>query len=225
MTSAFGSVVAERVIDLLTLIVLASITFFVEFDKLNKFVMDNFGDKIPNAESIYGLAYMAFGIFVVLGLLGFVLFRIFRNKFHRNPIYLKIKSIIKDLLKGFLSIRKIQNPIGFWLSTVGIWFLYYLVPFVVFYAFPETSNLDFMAGLSILIMSGIGMSAPVQGGIGVFHMLVGGILVLYGVSLEEGKVFALVLHSTHFITIMVFGGLSFIISVFMKKVPANAIGK
>jgi hypothetical protein len=74
-------------------------------------------------------------------------------------------------------------------------------------------------------MSGIGMSAPVQGGIGVFHMLVGGILVLYGVSLEEGKVFALVLHSTHFITIMVFGGISFIISVFMKKVQANAISE
>lgn len=225
MAPAFGSVVAERALDLLILIILAAITFLIEFDTLNKFIVDNFQDKIPDSGSIYGLVITGFGIVIVLCLSLFILFKVYRDKLHVNPIYLKIRQFIKDLLNGFLSIRKIKNQFGFWLSTIGIWFLYYMMLVVVFYAFPPTSNLDLIAGLTILIMSGLGMSAPVQGGIGVFHILVSGILVLYGISAEDGKVFALIAHSTQFITIMVFGGISFVISVFMKSKQSDVISK
>lgn len=223
MTSAFGSVIAERALDLLILIIVASIIFPIEFDKLNHFIINNFQDKIPNIESIYGLAFTALGIILAIALLIFILFKLFRDKLHRNPTYLKIREFIRELLNGFLSIRKIKNQIGFWLSTIGIWLLYYLMLVVVFYAYPPTSDLDLLAGITILIMSGLGMSAPVQGGIGVFHILVSGVLVLYGISAEEGKVFALIAHSTQFLTIMVFGGISFVISVFMKPKPSYAI--
>jgi uncharacterized membrane protein YbhN (UPF0104 family) len=151
--------------------------------------------------------------------------KIYREKLHRNSIYLKIRQLVKELLEGFLSIRRVKSPILFWLSTLGIWALYYLMLIVVFYAFPPTVGLSFIAGLTLLIMSGLGMSAPVQGGIGVFHILVSSVLVLYGISVEDGKVFALIAHSTQFITIMVFGGISFVISVFMHKNQSNVVSK
>lgn len=222
MTSAFGSVVAERALDLLILIVLAAITFMVEFDKLNQFVIENFQDKIPKSGSIYGLAFTILGIGIVLVIIALVLFKIFRKRLHRNAFYLKIRQFIRELMAGFLSIRKIKNQTTFWLSTLGIWFLYYLMLIVIFFAFPPTSNLSLVAGLTLLIMSGLGMSAPVQGGIGVFHILVSGVLVLYGVSADDGKIFALVAHTTQFMTIMFFGGISFIISVFMKPRASDA---
>jgi uncharacterized protein (TIRG00374 family) len=225
MTSAFGSVVAERALDLLILMILATFTFILEFDKLHSFVFDKFQQNFPDTSSFYGvaitLALMAIGLLV--GIL--LLMRIYREKLHRNSIYLKIRQLIKELLEGFLSIRRVKSPTLFWLSTLGIWVLYYLMLIVVFYAFPPTVGLSFIAGLTLLIMSGLGMSAPVQGGIGVFHILVSSVLVLYGISVEDGKVFALIAHSTQFITIMVFGGISFIISVFMKKNPPNVISK
>jgi len=74
-----------------------------------------------------------------------------------------------------------------------------------------------MAGLTVLVMSGFGMSAPVQGGIGVFHILVSSVLVLYGISPEEGKMFALIAHSTQFLTVMVVGGICFLVSLFITK--------
>jgi uncharacterized protein (TIRG00374 family) len=225
MTSAFGSVVAERTLDLLILIILASLTFLIEFDKLNKFIIEKFQDKLPQSESIYGLAFAGFGIIIALLMLTFVLYKLFRERLHRNSLYLKIRQFIKELLTGFLSIRKIKNQVGFWISTVGIWFLYYLMLIVVFYAFPPTYNLSLLAGLTLLIMSGLGMSAPVQGGIGVFHILISSVLVLYGVSAEDGKVFALIAHTTQFMTIMLFGGISFVISVFMKPQSSNAVSK
>lgn len=225
MTSAFGSVVAERALDLIILVGLASITFLIEFDKLNKFVIGNFQDKIPNSKSIYGLVFTAFGIIILITFVVYLLFKVFRKKLRRSPIYLKIHRFIKEIVNGFLSIRKINNQLGFWLSTIGIWLLYYLMLIVVFYAFPPTVNLSLIAGLTLLIMSGLGMSAPVQGGIGVFHILVSSVLVLYGISVEDGKVFALIAHTTQFFTIIIFGGISFVISVFMKSKPSYANSK
>ena len=225
MTSAFGSVVAERALDLLILIILGSFTFLIEFDKLNSFIVENFQEKIPETKSIYGLVFTGLGIGLVLLLIVFFLFKIFRDQLHRNPLYLKIRQFVKELLDGFLSIRKIKNQFGFWISTFGIWLLYYLMLIVVFYAFPPTSNLSLIAGLTLLIMSGLGMSAPVQGGIGVFHILVSSVLVLYGISANDGKVFALIAHTTQFLTVMLFGGISFVISVFMKPRDSNVNSK
>ena len=225
MTSAFGSVVAERALDLLILIILGSFTFLIEFDKLNSFIIENFQEKIPETKSIYGLVFTGLGIGLVLLLITFFLFKIFRNQLHRNPMYLKIRQFVKELLDGFLSIRKIKNQFGFWISTFGIWLLYYLMLIVVFYAFPPTSNLSLIAGLTLLIMSGLGMSAPVQGGIGVFHILVSSVLVLYGISANDGKVFALIAHTTQFLTVILFGGISFVISVFMKPRDSNVNSK
>jgi len=217
MTSAFGSVVAERALDLIILIVLAGLTFIIEFDKLHLFVYQKFAESFPDSDSFYTIAITitVIGLVMLIGL--YLLFRIFRNKLHHNSIYLKIRQFVKELLTGFLSIRKVKSPALFWLSTLGIWLLYYFMLIVVFYAFPPTWGLSYIAGLTLLIMSGLGMSAPVQGGIGVFHILVSSVLVLYGISAEDGKVFALIAHTTQFVTVMVFGGISFIISVFMKK--------
>jgi uncharacterized protein (TIRG00374 family) len=225
MTSAFGSVVAERALDLFILIALAGFTFILEFDKLNDFVFDKFQESFPNARSFYGIAITLSlsGIGLLIGV--YILMRVYREKLHRNSLYLKIRHLIKELLEGALSIRKVKSPGSFWLSTLGIWMLYYFMLIVVFYAFPPTVGLSFIAGLTLLIMSGLGMSAPVQGGIGVFHILVSSVLVLYGISSEDGKVFALIAHSTQFITIMVFGGISFVISVFMKNRPSNVNGR
>jgi len=223
MTSAFGSVVAERALDLAILIVLAVVTFFIEFDTLNQFVVGKFYERFPDTNSFYRFAGIIMLIGVVILLCLFVLFRLLKEKLHRNSLYLKIRQLIKKLLEGFFSIRKLKKQKTFWLSTFGIWFLYYAMLVVVFYAFPPTVGLGLNAGLTLLIMSGLGMSAPVQGGIGVFHILISSVLVLYGISAEDGKAFALVAHSTQFLTIMVFGGISFIVSVFMKKHPSNVI--
>ena len=225
MTSAFGSVVAERALDLLMLILLAGITFIVEFDKLHGFVLEKINENVPDSSSTYNMAFTFVGILIALAVIAFFLFKMMKEKFHRNGLYIKVRQLIKELLEGFLSIRKLDNQTAFWLSTVGIWVLYYLMLIVVFFAFPPTKSLPLVAGLTLLIMSGLGMSAPVQGGIGVFHILVSSVLVLYGLSPEDGKVFALLAHTTQFVTIMIFGGLSFVISVFMKPRNSNVLSE
>jgi hypothetical protein len=89
--------------------------------------------------------------------------------------------------------------------------------YVVFFAMEPTSHLDWKAGLSLLVMGGLGMSAPVQGGIGAFHLLVAGLLIYYGVGKEDGLSFAFLLHSTQMVLILTFGTVSGIAVMLLSK--------
>jgi len=135
----------------------------------------------------------------------------------RSPFILKIRRILSELAQGLVSIRQIKNKWGFWLSTFIIWLFYYLMAYIVFFAIPQTSHLGPLAGLSVLIMGGLGMSAPVQGGFGTYHIFVSSILALYGVAPEDGKFFAFLLHTSQFMTVLIVGALSFVISLLLTK--------
>ena len=89
--------------------------------------------------------------------------------------------------------------------------------YLVFFAFAPTAHLGALAGLLILVVGAIGMSAPVQGGIGAFHYLVASALLIYGISKEDGVSYALLLHTSQSLTVIIIGGISFVISLLIGK--------
>lgn len=214
ITSSFGTVVAERVLDLLILILMILFGFLVQFNKLSDFMKTHF---LGNYETIRHFAIIGIVILIVTGILLLLIMRIFREQIRRNPLILKIRTFIRELAEGLLSIRQIKSKWGFWMSTILIWLFYYLMAYIVFFAVPETSTLSPMAGLSVLIMGGLAMSTPVQGGFGAYHMFVSSILVLYGIAPEDGKFFAFLLHTSQFMTVLVVGGISFVISLLLTR--------
>lgn len=217
MTNSIGSVVAERVIDVLTLLVIVALTFFLEFDKLSGFMLSYFEGDLDGFDKSIAKLIILGAIFAVLAVGLFVLLRVFRERIKRHPLFIKVRHLIRSLLDGMLSIRKIKHKSLFWLSTIAIWVLYYFMSYVVFFSIPETSHLGFLAGLSVLLMGGIAMATPVQGGIGPYHLLVSGVLILYGVSDADGKFFAFLLHTSQFVLLLVTGGIGFMISMFIPK--------
>jgi hypothetical protein len=89
--------------------------------------------------------------------------------------------------------------------------------FTVSLGIQSTANLTPGQVLLVMVMGSIGMVAPVQGGIGTFHALVAYILIQFGVSETDGKIFAAIIHGTQTILVMLFGLVSWIL---MMKVPA-----
>lgn len=213
--ASLGTVISERLLDLIILITVIISAIIIEFKTLKDF--------------IYGLfhsAYESFNLnnFLIIGgsitlifLLGIIYFIKQRSTIRSWGFYKKLRPLIFDLINGLNSIRKIRNKWGFFLSTLMIWVLYYSMSYIIVFSFPATENLDLAAGLSILMAGGLGMTAPVQGGIGTYHVFVSGVLMLYGISREDGLLFATLLHTSQFISILFFGGLSFIISLFLRK--------
>ncbi|WP_080238518.1 lysylphosphatidylglycerol synthase transmembrane domain-containing protein [Spirosoma rigui] len=224
---SFGTVVAERLIDVLMLLVLLAATFVLEFDRLSQFFMEFFGSKVGGQPA--GAGSGASGILLLLGavlaglaLLGWFLYSRYRDALGRHPLYQKVMGFTKGLLEGLLSIRKLNRPGAFIAHTVLIWVMYYLMSYTLFFAMPATANLSPLAGLTILVVGSLGMAAPTPGGIGSFHLLVGQVAILYGLTSQDGQVLATFIHGVSTLMVIILGVLSLLVVLLRRNKATTA---
>lgn len=211
---SFGTVVAERIFDVLILLLLIGFNFVLEFDRLSSFFMDFFQSKLGKGDAGSGgvMLWLVLGLVIVSIPVVIYLIRnkALQAKLMQNAVVGKVVEFGKGMLEGLLSIRKLRNPGLFIVSTVSIWVLYYLVSYVLFFCIPETSVLGPLAGLTLLVVGSIGMAAPTQGGIGAYHILVGTVMVLYGLSKNDGLTLATFIHGTQMLFMLAIGALAFL---------------
>ena len=219
---SFGTVVAERIFDVLILLIMIGLNFILEFDRLSTFFSDFFQSKVGGGSGGSGSG-MLLGILIAgllaVAIVGIVIIKnaSLRSKLQQNAIIGKIIEFAKGMLDGLLSVRKLRNPGLFIFSTILIWVLYYLVSYVLFFCIPETSNLGPLAGLTLLVVGAIGMTAPTQGGIGAYHLLVGNVMVLYGLSQNDGITLATFIHGAQMLFMLVVGALAFLYVLIQNK--------
>jgi glycosyltransferase 2 family protein len=214
--SSFGTVVTERAFDLLCLLSLIGLSLFIEFDKFSILIKKIFvaDEKVTEAAATN---YLFIGVMVLLLIAVIVLF-ILRRKILDSPLYGKVKDFLLGLWQGVISIKNMKRKWAFLLHTFIIWGCYYLMTYLIFFSLPSTSGLGLLAGLVILIVGGLGMSAPSSGGIGIFHEMVARALMLfYGLSYNDGVTYAFVIHGSQLMTILFVGLISVIICFFMAK--------
>lgn len=212
-SAGLGTVITERIIDGLTLLLVIAITLLLEFDKLYGF-LDEY------ILSTLDLNPLKLAILAAIGLVALVAFFILWKKyFQKDNETNKIKTFIKETVEGLKSVSQLQNFPGFVISSVLIWVSYYFMSYVIVFSIPETAHLGWLAGLSLLVTGGIGMAAPVQGGIGTFHLFVSAMLVSYGIDIQTGVFLATLLHTSQVVAVLFFGGIALMISLLMK--PKN----
>jgi len=216
---SFGTVVAERIFDVVALLLLIGLAFVLEFGRLSDFFITLFGQKLGGSSTILLAGLAIVGLIFAVGAWWF--YRKNFDKLRQNALFVKVERFVLGLIDGLLSVRKLHNPWLFVFHTVLIWSMYMLSSYVCFFVLPESSNLTLLAGLTVLIMSGLGMSAPVQGGIGPYHILVSSALVLYGLSKENGLALATYIHGTQLLLMLLLGGISFIIVLVKSPKSAN----
>lgn len=222
-SSLLGTVIVERVIDVLSLLILLFLSSILEIDRLGNFLHDNIikplGIKLKTVMSSPGIIAIAIILFVALLVMIFIIMR--RSK--QNKEESKFVHLVKGLLSGLQSVAKLKRPWLFLFHSVFIWFLAFLGMYVSFQALPSTSDLGMTAALFILVISGLGMAAPVQGGIGAFHLLVSQGLVLYGLSQQDGLTFATLVHALSLVLVVVCGITSLILlfSANKKRLQEN----
>ncbi|MEQ9049239.1 MAG: lysylphosphatidylglycerol synthase domain-containing protein, partial [Marinoscillum sp.] len=190
-----------------TLIALILLALVLEYDRLIEFLTNIFS----GLQDVEGLMWKA-GMLIVIGgaavlILGYVLYV-------KND---KIRSFIKDLIRGILSLKDVKNRWGFVLSTIVLWVTYYFMSYIIVFSIPETAHLSWVAGIMLLVTGGIALAVPVQGGIGTYHAFISAMLVLYSVEKTTGVFLATLLHTSQIVAIAIFGGIALLASVFIKK--------
>ncbi len=211
LDSLLGTVIIERGFDLICLLFLLFVILIAKLSTVGTFLHETLWlplqTKILNSLSI-GLGWWLLILLVVAVVVW--IFYLLRKRVRKSALYLKLSAIFKGVGEGLRTIAKMKNRKKFILFTFVIWGSYYLMTYLAFFALPYTSNLSPIDGLFILVIGGLGMSAPVQGGIGAYHWLVSMGLMLYGVSKEQGLVYATLTHETQTILAILLGFASII---------------
>lgn len=214
----FGTVVVERMVDMVCMLATVGLAFFIERTVFVALIERLIAvDQVTEDLSTW-LPYA-----VVFGLLFFGLTFWLYRRIRRHSKILQIRQFIRQFVRGILSVSALKNPGGFWLSTAGIWVIYYGMMYFVAIAVPSTAALSPSSVLMVMVMGSIGMIVPVQGGIGTFHALVAFILLFYGIPDDQGKIFAIIVHASQVITIFIVGMVSVLVLTksTMKSKPAN----
>ncbi|RPA69785.1 UPF0104 family protein [Cyclobacteriaceae bacterium YHN15] len=200
MGKLLGTVILERTIDMLFLVITMFLAFILEGGVFVRLFRDLVSlDSL--AESLFYFLPLVIGGSVVAAIFFYFVFQKYRD----SGFLKKIKHFLRDMVNGFISVKKVKGQFAFWLSSASIWIIYFLMMLFVAWAIPSTASLSLSAVLMVMVMGSIGMVAPVQGGIGTFHALVAFILMTYGLSNEEGKIFAVIVHGSQVLTVIAAG--------------------
>ncbi|MBS9773966.1 MAG: flippase-like domain-containing protein [Tenacibaculum sp.] len=197
----FGTIVAERIADLLMLLTIVIITLFVQFN----FIYDLLVNKINPTKIIVGLLIL---------LLGFIFFSRLIKKSTSGFLF-KIKTFVNGLLEGILSILKMENKWSFIFHTIFIWVMYVVMFWSTIFAIKDF-NVPFGAVLVGFIAGGFSM-ATTNGGIGMYPIAVSGAFALFGVNEEQATAFGWIVWTSQTLIIIVFGGLSFLLLPICNK--------
>jgi glycosyltransferase 2 family protein len=210
-TKLVGTVVLERLIDVLMLLVLLVIVVLTQFGQVLVFLKNN-----PEVNE--KLQKVIYSPILIGGLLFFLaVLWISRYKIRESSLMKKVMGFVGQFVEGFRSIGKMKKKGLFIFHSVFIWVLYYLMTYLIFFSFGFTSHLGPLAGLTVFVLGSFGMVAPVQGGIGAWHFMVIEGLTLYGVDKADGKVFALLAHGTSTIMLIVLGLIGVIALPFVNE--------
>ncbi len=203
---SFGTVVVERIVDVICLLILIAVSFVVEWKKLKGFIdtldfSPGEGFKIP--------------LWVILGAVAGIGFLVALYLLRKNE---KLLKIVRGFKEGLLAVFRLENKTLFLTYSIGIWMLYFLMSYCVIKAFPETENLGFSAVLTLFALGSIAMAAPLPGGAGSYHTLVPlGLVMLYNLPQPDAVAFVFIFHGWQTLLMIVMGLLSLIASYWILK--------
>ena len=197
----FGTIVAERIADLIMMLLIVALTLFVQFDFIYNLLTENFNPT----KIIIGLAVL---------IVAFYIFSSFVKK-AKSGLLLKIKTFVTGLIEGATSIFKMKNKWAFIFHTVFIWVMYV----AMFWAtIPAIDGLEVpFGGILIAFIAGGFSIAATNGGIGLYPIAVAGALALFDIPTEPATAFGWIMWTAQTAMIIVFGGLAFVLLPIVNK--------
>ena len=208
---SLGTVVTERVIDSLLVLIIAGIVFLLQIP-----VFLNFFDKTGTSMEGILRQFTATG-YLVTAICGIAVIILLHFLLKKLAIYNKVKATLQGLWQGVMSLRGVKNVPLFIAFTICIWLSYFLHYFLTFQCFESTSHLGMMCGLVTFIIGSIAVVVPTPNGAGPWHFAVKTMLILYGIQQNDALYFVLIVHSVQTLLVILLGIYAWIALAFTKK--------
>lgn len=212
---SFGSILAERAIDLIVLGFIAFITVILQYELLEGFANEIIATLAAKTDS--PILWIVLGVGAMLIVLFYFLFK----RLSHLAFFVKISSLLRGLLEGLRSIFKMKRRVEYVLATIAIWALYLGMFWVCFFSLSETSSLGPDAVFAGFVIGSFAI-VLIPGGIGAYPVGIMQCLVLYGIAAETGFALGWIIWLSQTLMILIFGGLSMLyIPYYNKKHPVH----
>lgn len=191
----FGSIVAERIVDMVVLLLFMLLAIILQFNVAKAFILD----KIPLMKllMVSVLGIVAFGVLLLIYF------------YSKSKWILSLKQKISGLKEGLFSLIHMEKKWAYFFHTVFIWFSFIAMFYVTIFVFPETSTLSFGAVVTSFVVGSIAI-AFTNSGFGAYPFLISKILLFYSISETVGNAFGWIVWTSQMLVLVLLGVLSFL---------------
>ena len=189
-----GTVVVDRVLDVLCLLIVVAIAFVVQWDLLTGMLLDARGPADGDGGGYGLLGYLLLGLATVI--VGLAVAWWAYRRFRHLALVQRVAKLAAGFADGLRSVSRVRSVPRLAFNTVGIWGCYFLMAYLPFFAYPPTAHLGPDAALMVFIFSALGIVIPSPGGLGSYHFMVIQALAIYNVDGADALSFGNILFFT-----------------------------
>ena len=218
-SKALGTVVTERAVDTLIVMIYSAIILLLEMSIFGTFFRKTGTslDRILGGFSATGWVVTAICAAAVLILLHLLL--------KNFSIYNKVKMTLGGIWEGVLSLKGVRNLPLYLFFSVGIWVMYFLHYYLTFFCFDFTEHLGLGCALVSFVVANFAVIVPTPNGAGPWHFAIKTMLILYGVADEQALWFVLIVHTVQTMLVIFLGIYAWAALLFTKRIPRKEEGE
>lgn len=198
-SKALGTVVTERAVDSLVVLLFSGITLLLQIPVFRTF----FNETGTSIDSIFArFSLTGWLVTIICGVAALILLHLL---FRHLAIYNKVRATLNGIWQGIISLKDIRNVPLFLFFTLGIWVCYFLHYYLTFFCFDFTEHLGLTCAMVTFVVGSIAVIVPTPNGAGPWHFAVKTMLILYGVADNEALYFVLIVHTIQTMLVILLG--------------------
>jgi len=196
---AIGTVVTERAVDTLIVLLISATAFLMQIPVFTNF-FSRTGTRIDDIFVMF--SPMGWLVTAICGVSSIVLFY---YVLRHLSFYKKVKEMFSGIWQGISSLRKVKNIPLFIFYSIAIWGSYFLHYYLTFFCFDATANLGLSCALVSFVVGSVAVIVPTPNGAGPWHFAVKTMLILYGVADNQALYFVLIVHTIQTLLVILLG--------------------
>ena len=210
-SKALGTVVTERAVDTLIVMLYSGIILLIEMSVFGTFFKKTGTslDRILESFSLTG--------WLVTGVCGIAVLILLHLLLKNFSIYNKVKMTLSGIWEGVLSLKGVKNLPLYLFFSIGIWVMYFLHYYLTFFCFDFTAHLGIGCALVSFVVANFAVIVPTPNGAGPWHFAIKTMLILYGVADEQALWFVLIVHTVQTLLVIALGIYAWAVLSFTKR--------
>ena len=210
-SKALGTVVTERAVDTLIVMLYSGLILLIEMSIFGTFFRKTGTsmDRILSSFSLTG--------WLVTGVCGVAALILLHLLLKNLSIYNKVKTTLGGIWEGVLSLRGVKNLPLYLLLSIGIWVCYFLHYYLTFFCFDFTADLGIGCALVSFVVANFAVIVPTPNGAGPWHFAIKTMLILYGVQDEQALYFVLIVHTVQTLLVVALGIYAWVALLFTRR--------